>query len=334
MSQTIPIYSEADVTKFLNRIRASAAQLEFNETSISLLLFAVSELAGNMVKHAGGGEAEAEVLPLGKGLRVSFNDVGPGIIDIEKAMTDGYSSKADSLGIGLGGAKRAVDSFKIWSKPESGTRIVIEKWFPVKNNKFHYAVFSRPDALYSVNGDKFLFKQLSNEDQIFAVIDGLGEGYKANKIAVDAQEYILAHANETLSSIIEGLSKRIQLLFKGRGLSIALCKIEGSVLSFIGIGDCEVFINREGRNSQLPGNKGILGLYEKAKAKITQVVLEDRDQIVLFSDGISSGIYTDEISTHSGLQHSTNRLFNKYRRKTGDATLMLVKRIENYEEKV
>ncbi|MCE3282944.1 MAG: anti-sigma regulatory factor, partial [Chitinophagaceae bacterium] len=87
------------------------------------------ELVRNMLKYANGGATVIEIVSKGKenGIRVSFDDKGPGIADIPAAMKDGYST-GKSLGLGLPGSKRLVSEFEIKSTPGQGTLIRIIKW--------------------------------------------------------------------------------------------------------------------------------------------------------------------------------------------------------------
>jgi len=91
---------------------------------------AASELARNALVYGGGGLARVEVVTSGngrKGIRIGFIDEGPGIADVDLALTDGWSS-GDGLGLGLSGARRLVDEFELTSKPGSGTSVVVVKW--------------------------------------------------------------------------------------------------------------------------------------------------------------------------------------------------------------
>ena len=91
---------------------------------------AASELARNALVHGGGGAARIEVVTSGRGrsgIRVGFTDDGPGITDVDLALTDGWSSGA-GLGLGLSGARRLVDEFELDSKSGGGTSVVVVKW--------------------------------------------------------------------------------------------------------------------------------------------------------------------------------------------------------------
>jgi serine/threonine-protein kinase RsbT len=110
-------------------VRRFAVSIGLNLVDQTKIVTAASELARNAFIYGGGGEALIdEVEESGrKGLRLTFEDQGPGIPDIERALVDGYTS-GGGLGLGLGGAKRLANEFSIWSEPGKGTRIVITKW--------------------------------------------------------------------------------------------------------------------------------------------------------------------------------------------------------------
>ncbi|MDB5946124.1 MAG: putative anti-sigma regulatory factor, serine/threonine protein kinase [Ramlibacter sp.] len=106
-----------------------ATRLEFSMLERTKLVTASSELGRNVLVHGKGGVMTITELKQAArtGLQLEFADQGPGIPSIEQAMTDGYSS-AKSLGLGLGGARRLVNEFEIWSEPAQGTRVTIRQW--------------------------------------------------------------------------------------------------------------------------------------------------------------------------------------------------------------
>jgi serine/threonine-protein kinase RsbT len=110
-------------------VRKLAIEIGFSLVEQTKIVTAASELARNTIQHGGGGRVVLEVVVDGprRGLRLEFEDHGPGIADIALAMKDGYSS-AGGLGLGLSGAKRLSNDFAISSVPGSGTRVVITRW--------------------------------------------------------------------------------------------------------------------------------------------------------------------------------------------------------------
>ena len=123
------IEKEQDVVLFRNRVKEYAVKIAMSLVNQTKLITAASELVRNMLKYAGGGIVSIEVITEGRdsGIRLTFDDKGPGIKDISLAMKDGYSS-GKSLGIGLPGTKRLVNEFDIKSIFGEGTKVTIIKW--------------------------------------------------------------------------------------------------------------------------------------------------------------------------------------------------------------
>jgi serine/threonine-protein kinase RsbT len=128
-AESLPIRSDSDVVMIRQQVRAWAVELGFGLVDQTKIVTAASELARNTLIYGGGGLARLEALNDGhrKGLRLSFEDNGPGIADITAAMKDGYST-GTGLGLGLSGAKRLSNEFDIFSKPGEGTRVTITRW--------------------------------------------------------------------------------------------------------------------------------------------------------------------------------------------------------------
>jgi anti-sigma regulatory factor (Ser/Thr protein kinase) len=124
----VPIASDADMVPARAKARALAEELGFSRTDATLIATAVSEIARNIVSHAGLGEIEMTAIidPDRRGLRVVASDEGPGIRDIELALEQGYTSRR-GLGLGLSGARRLMDDFEIASN-SGGTRVTMTKW--------------------------------------------------------------------------------------------------------------------------------------------------------------------------------------------------------------
>jgi serine/threonine-protein kinase RsbT len=123
----LSIGSDEDVIRARQKIRALAQEMGFSLLEQTRLVTAVSELARNIVVHAGTGRVTYTREYERPGIRVLFEDDGPGIPVLAKAMEDGYSS-VGSLGLGLPGARRLVNEFSITSESGKGTRVEIVKW--------------------------------------------------------------------------------------------------------------------------------------------------------------------------------------------------------------
>jgi len=125
----IPINSASDIVQVRQKVRELAVQLKFSLVDQTKIVTAASELARNALEHGKGGTCDVELIENGirQGLRLVFQDRGPGIADIELAMKDGYTT-GGGLGLGLSGSKRLVNEFELQSQPGEGTRVMITRW--------------------------------------------------------------------------------------------------------------------------------------------------------------------------------------------------------------
>ncbi|HEX8359555.1 MAG TPA: anti-sigma regulatory factor [Longimicrobium sp.] len=129
VSEGFVIRTDADVVAARQAARALAVELRFSLVDQTKIVTAASELARNTLVYGGGGAMKLEVLERHPrvGLRMTFEDEGPGIPDIPRALSDGYTT-GNGLGLGLGGSRRLVDEFEIESAVGRGTRIMATKW--------------------------------------------------------------------------------------------------------------------------------------------------------------------------------------------------------------
>lgn len=127
---TLPVRSGEDVVKVRQAVRTLAMDLGFSLVDQTKVITAASELARNTLTYGGGGECRIERLnegPKRNGVRLTFEDRGPGISNLDLALTDGYTT-GNGLGLGLNGARKLSHEFDIWSQPGVGTRVTITRW--------------------------------------------------------------------------------------------------------------------------------------------------------------------------------------------------------------
>lgn len=129
--EILPVRSDEQIVRLRRLVREKAVAIGLSLIDQTKFVTAASELARNTLIYGGGGDVHFYMLQRNgrNGLRLDFIDNGPGIADIPKALTDGYTS-GNGLGLGLGGAKRLCDEFEIRSAPGEGTHISITKWKP------------------------------------------------------------------------------------------------------------------------------------------------------------------------------------------------------------
>jgi serine/threonine-protein kinase RsbT len=127
--EVLPIVADEDVVRVRQLVRTAAVAAKLSLIDQTKLVTAASELARNTLVYGGGGRAEVSTVCNGRrtGIRVHFADDGPGIANVDLAMTDGYTS-GSGLGLGLSGARRLVDEFEIDTAAGAGTRVTLTKW--------------------------------------------------------------------------------------------------------------------------------------------------------------------------------------------------------------
>ncbi|MBO3749874.1 anti-sigma regulatory factor [Streptosporangiaceae bacterium NEAU-GS5] len=125
----MPIASNGDVVLVRQYVRGVAVEMGLSLVDQTKVVTAASELARNALVYAGGGAVRVETVENGRrrGVRLTFSDEGPGIPDVDRAMTDGWSS-GTGLGLGLSGSRRLVDEFDLESAPGKGTVVTVTKW--------------------------------------------------------------------------------------------------------------------------------------------------------------------------------------------------------------
>ena len=129
VDETLPVRSSHDIVVVRQVVRSWAVELRFNLIEQTKVVTAASELARNTIDHGGGGTVRLQSVRDGgrTGLRLTFEDKGPGITDLNLALKDGYTT-GGGLGLGLSGAKRLSNEFNIESRPGEGTRVTITRW--------------------------------------------------------------------------------------------------------------------------------------------------------------------------------------------------------------
>lgn len=127
--ETASIKTSSDIVRVRQLVREWAVSLGFSLVEQTKVITAASELARNTLEHGGGGRVRVEALnnDMRRGLRLIFSDEGPGIVDLEQALKDGFST-GSGMGLGLGGAKRLANEFAIDSEPGRGTKVTITRW--------------------------------------------------------------------------------------------------------------------------------------------------------------------------------------------------------------
>jgi serine/threonine-protein kinase RsbT len=127
--RVIPLRADEDVVRMRQAVRECLVSIGFSLIDQTKMITAASELGRNTLRYGGGGEAHIHKVIDGsrRGVTLSFIDQGPGIADVELALTDGYTT-GNGMGLGLSGARRLADEFELDTAPGAGTTVRISKW--------------------------------------------------------------------------------------------------------------------------------------------------------------------------------------------------------------
>ncbi len=128
-SEILPVRQESDILLVRQFVRECATEFGFGVLTLTKLITVASELGRNTLIHGGGGTMRLETFAENdrRGVRLTFDDHGPGIADLAQAMTDGFTTNG-GLGLGLPGSKRLVDEFEVVSRLGEGTRVTVTQW--------------------------------------------------------------------------------------------------------------------------------------------------------------------------------------------------------------
>jgi anti-sigma regulatory factor (Ser/Thr protein kinase) len=312
---------EADVPQVVLATTRVAQDLGFSQTESRSLGTVVSELATNILKYADRGSVALEEVRTARarGLQVTAMDQGPGIEDVDQALSDHYSS-GGTLGLGLPGVRRMVDEFEIDSTPGAGTRVVIRKWlasakrparrgFPLAEGtgsaglaerwtlrgsrsfagtgdhggRLEVAHVVRPCRGQMVSGDDVLVTEAQGR-VLIAVVDGLGHGQSAHQAARAATRFLRTGA---ASGPAEAM-RQVHLHLRGTvGAAASLCRIDlaTGALRYAAVGN--TVFRMEGENpyrlAAMPGTVG----GQMRPVRVESAQLGPKDVLIIHTDGIS-----------------------------------------------
>ena len=274
MKKATNVRGEGDVVVVRRAAKELAGQLGFAAKDAEEVALAVSELATNLVKHAGGGvltlrevEAENKV-----GIEAECLDAGPGIPDVEHAFTDGFST-AGSLGYGLGTVLRLTDEVTVESlgERERGTHIVCRRWRRRPSSRAHRCPFvfgaaSRAHPRMPINGDAFIIKEWDGA-ALVGVIDGLGHGQFAHRASQTARRQVETHYDQPLEEIFRGVARVCRAT---RGVVMALARFdwERQRVTLASVGNIEIRTYRTAEPLRFMVRRGVLGIKDAVSPRV------------------------------------------------------------------
>jgi len=338
-----------DVSRARSAARDLARAIGFDQTACEEISIAASELGTNLVKHANGGRLELTALDeVGRlGLRMESHDAGPGIAEVERAFTDGFST-AGSLGYGLGAVHRLMHSCEATSEAGQGVCIVAVRWLHpeevgVAAFPLDIGVAARAHPGFTISGDAFVAKR-RNDMALAGVIDGLGHGPYAHRAAMAARQFVESHYDLPLEEIFRGVAR----VCRGtRGVVMALARFEARPadagpapltslspdrpswivrLSFAGIGNIEARALLPSEPIRLDSRRGVLGGAAPTPLT-TSRVWDHRGLLVLHSDGLSASWQWGDFAglAEQAAGTTAHRMLHVLAKETDDATVMVIR---------
>lgn len=328
--QTLVVTYTSDVAEARRRAREFATQIAFGTTESEEIALATSELASNLVRHAGGGRLEFRGLQEESrtGLEIESIDQGPGIPDVEEALRDGFST-AGSLGYGLGAVNRLMDRLDINSRQGQGTHLLCRRWVrPAEVSRsscpLAFGAASRPHPLMDVNGDAFVIKRWG-DSALVGVIDGLGHGQFAFLAAQKARDYVQSHYDQPLADIFRGTGRTCRAT---RGVVMALARFDWAreELTCASVGNVEVRVFGSTKPLNLIVRRGVIG-GNAPSAVVTTHEWLPRYRMVMHSDGLITHWRAEDFPQleNESATSSAGAILRALARENDDATVVIVR---------
>jgi anti-sigma regulatory factor (Ser/Thr protein kinase) len=318
-----------EARRFANRL--ALEKLGFNETEGGKVSIVVTEIATNLVKHAGGGELIFRTLEHGqtKGIEVLALDKGEGMMNIAECLRDGYST-AGSPGNGLGAIQRLSTLFEINSVPGIGTAVVSQLWKsalprPSVPPSIELGVISIPIRGEQVCGDSWA-TGTHNSNFHAIVADGLGHGILAAEASTEAITIFEKSLSQTPQNILRITHDALRKT-RGAAVAIATLNTQEMEVRYSGLGNVNAVIVSSGRKSQsLVSNNGTAGADFFKTSEFNYCWSKD-SVLIMHSDGISARWHLDRypglLTRHPSLIAGV--LYRDYKRGTDDSTILVIR---------
>jgi anti-sigma regulatory factor (Ser/Thr protein kinase) len=296
----IPVREQSQVFQSRQTAVSLARELNFTEQQVGRVAIVATEIATNLIKHARQGEITATVVEERgvPGVELLSVDAGPGIADIQRILTDGYSSKG-TAGTGLGAVRRLSDRFAIHSKVGAGTVLMArltqsappEDW---KGLEVGAAISAMPGE--QVSGDAWAFRRYPTGG-VLMVADGLGHGPDAAAAAQEAVRVMRECQVSSPTQLAEYVHRALAST-RGAAIGIADIAIEAKQVAFVGIGNICASVIAGGTSRQLVSHYGTAGVTAPRIAEFVYPITLPAI-VILHSDGVSSRW---QIGDYAGLE--------------------------------
>jgi anti-sigma regulatory factor (Ser/Thr protein kinase) len=317
----LEIREESQVGQARRGAQKMAIDAGLSEQQASQTAIIASEAATNLAKHGSGGEVLLR--ELSSGVEMVAIDKGPGMTDVSRCLSDGYSTTG-TAGNGLGAIRRLASEFDIYSRPNTGTAVVARVCGTDAPNhaRMRMGVVCRPKAGETMCGDAWATKQLDDDFWVL-VADGLGHGPDANAAAIEAVRVF--RDTSGYRSTIDAMEAMHGALRKTRGAAVAVAQIDARAkqVRFAGVGNIVGTVLENASWKSMMSHNGILGHEIRRIQEFTHPWTGD-SRLVMNSDGLSTwsvdkypGLLSRDPSLVAGV------LYRDFWRRRDDVTVLV-----------
>ncbi|OUL26750.1 ATP-binding SpoIIE family protein phosphatase [Nostoc sp. 106C] len=308
---------------------ALATRLGFAETERGKVGIVVTEVANNLVQHAHGGVMLLRSLKhhLAVGIEVLSLDKGPGMVDVDECLQDGFSTSGTS-GNGMGAIRRLSNLLEIYSIPNQGTALLAHLWsnptLHAPEKTLEIGVICLPKRGEDVSGDAWAC-QVEHHRSLLLVADGLGHGTEAASAASQAVRIFQDHHHRSPGAILEAAHAALRST-RGAVLAIAEIDFEQESVRFAGIGNIAASIFSFPKHHNLLSHNGTVG-HEIRKIQEFSYPWYPNGLLIMHSDGLGAKWQLDRYpglsQKHSSLIAGV--LYRDFNRERDDVTVLVAK---------
>lgn len=324
-SVLLPVHDITQIAETRRTVANLATEVGFDETDVGRASLVASEMATNLVKHAGGGALLAR--PVDDGIELLAVDRGRGMADPQECLRDGFST-AGSAGTGLGAIRRLADEFDLFTQPGAGTvvlgRLYNRQHEPRPRTRFVVGAVSLPVDGETACGDGWLVRRDGDSLRVL-VFDGLGHGPEAAAASDAAIELAQRYPNDRPEALLQRFHHGLRHTRGGAGLVCDLFAA-GGTLRLAGVGNIIGTVVHDQQARTLLSHNGTLGHIATRFQEFTHPWSRD-DLLVIYSDGLTSRW---DLSRYPGLIHRDPAvvaaiLWRDFTRGRDDTTVVVVR---------
>ena len=241
MNTSLPIRNENEITIAIHKCKILAKSLGFDDYSISFITASIAEIAINAVRYGVNGRIYYSPTYNNLGLRIIIIDTGKGISNIKLSLKDNYSSSLNSLGVGLGAARRAMNNFWIKSQINKGTIVLMKKHLPIDKNIISWGL------AHSINKNEFNFieQEFDGDKLLLGLIKSQSLDNKASDISQHLKSIVIENVGSSLNRLLGLVQQYLINNTENHDFEVCLCYIKPNSFSFTGVGKFYFGLNNE-----------------------------------------------------------------------------------------